>query len=131
MAATSTASPGIIEMSSLRTGFMVQRTIRRSSKVLRARDPRRLLRAALMAVFVIAAFSETTWALDPERAITQALLRKWQFPQGLPQATIYSICQTADGYLWLGTQAGVYRFDGMRFVAAPGGDELSLKTLWI
>jgi signal transduction histidine kinase/ligand-binding sensor domain-containing protein len=95
------------------------------------RDDRRRWRVALLSVIALAVLSEGAWALDPHRAITQALLRKWQFPQGLPQATIYAIRQTADGYLWLGTQSGVYRFDGMRFVAAPGGDQFLLKTQWI
>src|SRR5258708_34622479 len=70
-------------------------------------------------------------ALDAHRALTQALLRKWQFPQGLPQPTIFKIQQTYGGYLWLGTPAGLYRFDGIRFTAAPAVGESSLKNLWI
>ena len=35
--------------------------------------------------------------------------------QGLPNAWIYSIVQTHDGYLWLGTQTGLVKFDGVRF----------------
>src|SRR5258706_1635697 len=53
--------------------------------------------------------------LEPGRTLTQALQRIWQAPQGLPEATIYSIRQTQDGYLWLGTQTGLVRFDGVRF----------------
>lgn len=70
-------------------------------------------------------------ALDPNRAITQALLRKWQVPQGLPQATILRIIQTADRYLWLGTQSGAFRFDGIRFVPLTGTPDLPLDRLWI
>lgn len=70
-------------------------------------------------------------ALDPERPLTQALLRIWQVQQGLPRAAIFSIRQTSDGYLWLGTQAGLYRFDGVRFVAVQGGKGRSLSNLWI
>jgi signal transduction histidine kinase/CheY-like chemotaxis protein/ligand-binding sensor domain-containing protein len=33
----------------------------------------------------------------------------------LPQNTVTAIAQTADGYLWLGTPAGLVRFDGVRF----------------
>ena len=39
----------------------------------------------------------------------------WQTDEGLPQGTVTSIAQTADGYLWLGTQNGLVRFDGVRF----------------
>ncbi len=70
-------------------------------------------------------------ALDPQRPLTQALLRIWQVQQGLPRAAIFSIRQTSDGYLWLGTQVGLYRFDGVRFVAVQGGPGRALDKLWI
>jgi signal transduction histidine kinase/ligand-binding sensor domain-containing protein/CheY-like chemotaxis protein len=34
---------------------------------------------------------------------------------GLPQSVIRSMIQTSDGYLWLGTEAGLARFDGVQF----------------
>lgn len=71
------------------------------------------------------------WALDPHRALTQALLRKWQYQQGLPQPTIFRILQTSDGYIWLGTTSGLYRFDGIRFTAASEEGDPPLKNLWI
>lgn len=37
----------------------------------------------------------------------------WQTDEGLPQSTVTSIAQTRDGYLWLGTQNGLVRFDGV------------------
>jgi ligand-binding sensor domain-containing protein len=39
----------------------------------------------------------------------------WQTDEGLPQSTVTSIAQTRDGYLWLGTQNGLVRFDGVNF----------------
>jgi ligand-binding sensor domain-containing protein/signal transduction histidine kinase len=39
----------------------------------------------------------------------------WQTDEGLPQSTVTSIVQTRDGYLWLGTQNGLVRFDGVHF----------------
>ncbi|MCC6822871.1 MAG: hypothetical protein IT579_19245, partial [Verrucomicrobia subdivision 3 bacterium] len=39
----------------------------------------------------------------------------WRADEGLPQGTVTSIAQTPDGYLWLGTQNGLVRFDGVRF----------------
>ncbi len=69
-------------------------------------------------------------ALDPQRPLSQALLRIWQTPQGLPRVVIHSIQQTSDGYLWLGTQAGLYRFDGVRFVPILAADE-KLAKCWI
>jgi ligand-binding sensor domain-containing protein/signal transduction histidine kinase len=44
------------------------------------------------------------------------LTRLWQTEQGLPQNTITALAQTRDGYLWIGTQQGLARFDGATFV---------------
>ena len=54
-------------------------------------------------------------ALDPQKKITQYSLHTWQTEDGLPQNTVQAITQTPDGYLWLGTQEGLVRFDGVRF----------------
>ncbi|MDB6035149.1 MAG: Sensory box histidine kinase/response regulator, partial [Verrucomicrobiales bacterium] len=42
-------------------------------------------------------------------------VRRWMTEQGLPQNRISSLKQTHDGYLWIGTWAGIARFDGVRF----------------
>ncbi len=39
----------------------------------------------------------------------------WGTEQGLPGSVVFSVIQTQDGYLWLGTQHGLVRFDGIRF----------------
>lgn len=70
-------------------------------------------------------------AVDSQRPLTQALLRIWQVPQGLPRGAIFSLRQTKEGYLWLGTQSGLYRFDGVRFVPAPNLAGGPLSTAWI
>ena len=54
-------------------------------------------------------------ALDPAKALTQFTHSVWVMEDGLPQNSIRAIAQTADGYLWLATQAGLVRFDGVRF----------------
>ncbi len=41
----------------------------------------------------------------------------WGTDRGLPTSFVTSIAQTPDGYLWVGTQNGLLRFDGLRFVA--------------
>ena len=40
----------------------------------------------------------------------------WQTDDGLPHNTVTALTQTRDGYLWIGTQNGLVRFDGVRFV---------------
>ncbi|MGA3201566.1 MAG: two-component regulator propeller domain-containing protein [Bryobacteraceae bacterium] len=71
-------------------------------------------------IFVLAAISlRPAMGLDPNRTLTQYGHRVWQTQQGLPEGTIYSIVQTHEGYLWLGTQTGLIRFDGVRFETDP------------
>lgn len=54
-------------------------------------------------------------ALDPTKAITQYVQDVWTTRDGLPQNSVHSIAQTRDGYIWLATQEGLARFDGVRF----------------
>lgn len=72
--------------------------------------PRLIAAAALLA-----ATPRLGQALDSSRTLTQYVHRIWQTQPGLPEASIYSILQTRDGYLWLGTLQGVVRFDGVTF----------------
>jgi signal transduction histidine kinase/ligand-binding sensor domain-containing protein len=66
-------------------------------------------------------------ALDGDRAITQYLVDRWSTADGLPRDTVQTITQTPDGYLWVGTEAGLVRFDGVRFVAFEPPDVPSLR----
>ncbi len=53
--------------------------------------------------------------LDPLKAIGEYANDVWHTEQGLPQNSVRSIAQTPDGYLWLATEQGLARFDGIRF----------------
>ncbi len=76
-----------------------------------ARLPRRIGFSLLLLV----AWSPAAPALDPRKGLTQYVHDSWQAEQGLPQNSVTAITQTRDGYLWLGTQEGLVRFDGVRF----------------
>jgi ligand-binding sensor domain-containing protein/signal transduction histidine kinase len=53
--------------------------------------------------------------LDPGRAASEFARRAWQTDSGLPQNTVHSIAQTGDGYVWVATEEGLARFDGLSF----------------
>src|ERR1700761_3116850 len=55
-------------------------------------------------------------ALDPHRALDHLGQQVWRTDSGLPQNTVHSILQSRNGYLWLGTDGGLVRFDGVEFV---------------
>jgi ligand-binding sensor domain-containing protein/signal transduction histidine kinase len=56
-----------------------------------------------------------SFAVDPNRAMSQYIHDRWGAEQGFPRGPVYAIAQSSDGYLWIGTQAGLVRFDGLNF----------------
>lgn len=68
-------------------------------------------------------------ALDPGKTLTQYAHRIWGQEEGLFQPTIYSILQSRDGFLWLGTQDSLIRFDGLHFREFNDGASALHQTL--
>jgi signal transduction histidine kinase/ligand-binding sensor domain-containing protein len=67
--------------------------------------------------------------LDPNRTIEQFFHTAWRIGDGAPSG-ITQIVQTKDGYLWLGTQSGLIRFDGVSFERyEPVNQELPSSTV--
>ena len=54
-------------------------------------------------------------ALDPKVSLHHYREDVWLDKNGLPNNTVRAIAQTTDGYIWLGTEEGLARFDGLRF----------------
>jgi signal transduction histidine kinase/ligand-binding sensor domain-containing protein len=74
------------------------------------RSPRRFWLACLSCLFLCA----TAFSLDRDRRIGQFYYTFWNEKDGAP-SQITSLAQTEDGYLWIGTGRGLFRFDGVRF----------------
>jgi signal transduction histidine kinase/ligand-binding sensor domain-containing protein/DNA-binding response OmpR family regulator len=92
------------------------RFIQIATRRLAARRPRvAVLKLALIASLWAMPWHGTAFGHDYSKAITQYARDVWQTEQGLPQNSVQAIVQTRDGYLWLGTQEGLVRFDGARF----------------
>src|ERR1700733_6466844 len=58
--------------------------------------------------------SSHVFALDPNQPLAQLYHTSWSEKEGLNGA-VAALAQTKDGYLWVGTADGLYRFDGLRF----------------
>jgi signal transduction histidine kinase/ligand-binding sensor domain-containing protein len=83
-------------------------------------------------------------ALEPATPLASYGRQAWVMESGLPQNTVQALAQTKDGFVWVGTEAGLARFDGMSFTvfdrnsspALPGNDIRCLLAdengaLWI
>jgi signal transduction histidine kinase/ligand-binding sensor domain-containing protein len=72
-----------------------------------------ILRCFQIGLFVTLLCS-TAFSLDRDRTITQLYHTAWTAKEGAPNQ-INALAQTSDGYLWLGSSTGLYRFDGILF----------------
>jgi len=101
-------------------------------------------RRAMFALAILLAFVPHAFALDPSLDISQYEHTAWTIREGFFKGNLYSIAQSRDGYLWLGTEFGLFRFDGNRSIPwqPPTGQSLpdsavtkllvtSDGTLWI
>jgi ligand-binding sensor domain-containing protein/signal transduction histidine kinase len=67
------------------------------------------------AVLFVAYFAFSASALDPNRMASQYVHDRWGIERGFTGGSVSSIAQTLDGYLWIGTEKGLFRFDGLTF----------------
>lgn len=97
-------------------------------------------RSPLRWILVIALFCLSALTLkalpDVAPLSSEYVLRTWETGDGLPQNTVTGIAQTPDGYLWLATQGGLARFDGLRFTvflkgSTPGLDSSYARSVMV
>ncbi|HEY6805412.1 MAG TPA: two-component regulator propeller domain-containing protein [Pyrinomonadaceae bacterium] len=70
----------------------------------------------LLGLALLLLASATVYALDPHKALNEFGVQVWLTENGLPQNSVQVITQTNDGYLWIGTQEGLARFNSTGFV---------------
>ena len=92
---------------------------------------------------MVSASTTAAYGLDPARALSQFVREEWGVERGFVGGVVRAIAETPDGYLWLGTDQGLVRFDGATFtlvsesdVSASGAAVLDLAVdgngdLWI
>jgi signal transduction histidine kinase/ligand-binding sensor domain-containing protein len=67
-------------------------------------------------------------ALDPDRALGQYIVTRWDSRDSFPGGAINAIAQTPDGYLWIGAENGLVRFDGISFRLIDHANSPSLPS---
>ena len=110
------------------------------------RSPLTLIRSFKLALLLAATLfglHSPAFALNPSLEISQYAHTSWTVRDGYSLGSVFAMAQTPDGYLWLGSQFGLFRFDGVRFIPwqPPAGQQLRDKpysllvtrdgTLWI
>jgi len=103
-----------------------------------------LLGISIIAVAALLGSTAAGLALEPSIPLASYGRQAWGMENGLPQNTVQALAQTRDGFVWLGTEVGLVRFDGVGFQvfdrnsspALPGNDVRCLiaakdGALWI
>jgi len=97
----------------------------------------------LMLAMALLVSPSTSFALDPSLEASQYAHTSWTVRDGYSPGAVFAMAQTPDGYLWLGAEFGLFRFDGLRFTRwqPPAGQTLPENpysllvsrdgTLWI
>src|SRR5262245_50133037 len=86
------------------------------------------LSSLILAMLTIGA---RAFALNASLDVGQYAHAAWTLRDGAFRGYPKSFVQTADGYLWLGSESGMFRFDGVRFVAwqPPSGARLPSESI--
>src|SRR6516225_9107417 len=59
------------------------------------------------------------WSLESDLTLRQLNHKGWTAANGAPSAVV-ALAQTPDGTLWIGSEMGLFRFDGLNFVRYAG-----------
>jgi len=68
-----------------------------------------------VAAVAVVCCETAAFGIDPNRTVSQYIHDSWGTERGFPGGTVTSMAQTPDGYLWIGTDRGLIRFDGIAF----------------
>jgi signal transduction histidine kinase/ligand-binding sensor domain-containing protein len=93
--------------------------LRNLSTSLEARLKNHWLFPWTIAVLAVVCSALQMRALDRMRTVPQYMRERWGSEKGFPGGTVTAIAQTRDGYLWIGTDKGLMRFDGLNFRVFP------------
>jgi signal transduction histidine kinase/ligand-binding sensor domain-containing protein len=88
---------------------------------------RQVFRLACLA----AATTLCAFALDPRLRLAQYQKHQWQVEAGLPHNYVMAVVPAPDGFLLVGTDEGLARFDGVRFTSFDLDSSLGLSKRWV
>ena len=83
---------------------------------------------SLLLALALVCFANSARALSPHKTISQYIRDEWGAEQGFPGGPVYAIAQTPDGYLWIGAEKGLVRFDGLHFRLLTASDSSTFPS---
>src|SRR5262249_1784263 len=88
--------------------------------------------AGFVVTWMLLAWGPSVFPLNPALGIHPYAHMSWKIRDGFPKGQVRSIAQTPDGYLWLRTEFGLQRFDGVRSVMwqPPADQHLPSDFIW-
>ena len=88
-------------------------------------------KSCALGLAIMLAYCPFAGAVAQSLDLSQYAHTTWRIRDGFAKGNITSIAQTSDGYLWVGTDLGLLRFDGVRAVPwrPPGGKHRPGKEL--
>jgi diguanylate cyclase (GGDEF)-like protein len=92
---------------------------------------RGLLQYCCILTLAFLACAPPAHALQPDKAFDHDVIDTWSIEDGLPQISAVCLAQDRTGYVWVGTQGGLARFDGVRFITYTPRNEPALAGVWI
>jgi streptogramin lyase len=87
------------------------------------------VRSLIYLTVILTVASSTAQALNPARAITQYVHTVWNRDQGVP-AGIYDMAQDHNGFIWLASRNGLFRFDGQTFERVDSATSSQQKLIF-
>src|SRR5215469_14990798 len=93
---------------------------------------RRVFALGIILTGMLLAVRPCVFALDPTLDVSQYAHTAWKVREGFAKGAVNAVAQTPDGYIWLGTDAGLVRFDGVRTVSwqPPAGQQLPSNNIF-
>jgi sugar lactone lactonase YvrE len=88
-------------------------------------------RLVIAACLLVAGASANAIRAESSRVVTDYTATLWADADGHPVGTVSAIVQDRDGYLWVGTTAGLFRFDGVRFTPWNQLSDARLPATWV
>jgi len=86
------------------------------------------VRRAILTLCTLLLTPRIAAALNPSLDVSQYVHTSWRVRDGFWSGAITAIAQTPDGYLWVGTDSGLFRFDGVRSAPWPAPPNQTLPS---